>query len=102
MRNHLERIELVEPVQAGQVDGGKLQAQEAPAYSQDTIGLLQRALDARNVADAERDRDAIETAVGIGKLFGIALFEDYGALKSARDGPRATHVQHVGVDIAHG
>ena len=52
-----ERVELIEPVQAGEVDEGKLQAQEAAAYPQHARAFLQRTLHARHVADAESDRD---------------------------------------------
>ena len=89
-RDHVERIELVERVQPRHVDRGEFQAQEAPAQLEHAIGFAERALDARHVADAEGDGDAIEAAVGIGEFLGIALLEGDAVVEprsSARSAP---------------
>src|SRR5690242_17502243 len=65
-RDSLEGIELVQPVEPGHVDSRKFKAQETAADLEHPIGLRQRALDARHVADAEGDGDAVEALVGIG------------------------------------
>ena len=62
----------------------------------------QRALDARHVADAEGDGDAIEAAVRVGQLLGIALLEGNRLVVAAFARALAADGEHVGIDVADG
>src|ERR1700688_3053556 len=64
--------------------------------------LIQRALDARNIADTEGDGDAIEAAVGIGEMLGIALLEGNDAIMPTFGGELGAYRQHLGIDVADG
>jgi len=66
-RHEVERIKLIQRIEPRHVDIGEFQAQEAPADLQRPVHFAQRHLDARHVADAERDRHRIETLVELGK-----------------------------------
>jgi hypothetical protein len=66
------------------------------------MGLVKRPFNAGNIADAESDCDAIESAIGIGQLFGIALLKRDDAVESTRCGAFAPHLEHIGVDVANG
>ena len=101
-RDDLERIELVERVEPRHVDRGELQAQEAAADLEHAVGLGERAVDARHVADAEGDGDAVEALVGVGQFLGIALLEGDGVVEAALDGALGADRQHLGIDVADG
>ena len=93
-RDHVERIEIVERVEPGHIDGGEFEAEEAPADPQHAMGFRERRLDARHVADAERDGDGIEAAVGKRQRLGVAFDERDGVVEPAlalpaRGRPRA-------------
>ena len=101
-RNHLEGIEFVQRIEARHGHCGKFQAEEASADLEHAVGLLKRAFDARHVADAEGDGDAIEAAVGIGQFFGVALLEGDREIVAALVSPLAADAKHVGIDVADG
>ena len=102
LRDHPEREQVIEPIEPGHVDGGKFQAQEAPAGPQHAIGFLERAIDPRHVADAEGDRVAVEAAVGEGQLLGVALDKRHAVVEMAFGGAVAADREHVGIDVADG
>ena len=64
------------------------------------IGLGQRRLDARHVADAERDGGGIETAIPERQRLGIGFGERDGVAESACRGALAADREHIGVDVA--
>src|SRR5262245_20011897 len=64
--------------------------------------LIKRLFDARDVADAEGDGDAIEAAVGIHELLGVALLEHDNAVEPTRRGTFTAYLEHVCVDVADG
>src|SRR5436305_1005852 len=72
-RDDSNREQLVKPVEPGHVDGGECQAQNTAAGPQHAIGLLQRKIDLRHVADAKGDGVGVETAVGKRERLRIAL-----------------------------
>src|SRR4029079_17708867 len=89
------------PNEAGHGHRGKVQAEKAAADSENTVGFFECALDARHVADAERDGYAIETAVGIGEFLGVALFEGNHTVEPALPSALAPDLEHVSVDVAN-
>src|ERR1044072_8184747 len=99
LRNHVERIEIVEPVEARHVDRRKLQAEEMPAELQHAMDLTKRRFDPRHVADAERDGDGVEALVQKRQRLGIGFDElDIAmGLFSALAADR----KHLGVDVAY-
>ena len=99
--NDVERIEVVEPVEARHVDGRKFKADEAAADFQHAIRLRKRALDARHVADAECDGHGIEASIGERQRLRIALRESNDIVESALDGALAPDGEHLRIDIAH-
>jgi hypothetical protein len=101
-RDHLEREQVVDPVQPGHVDGGKFQAQEPAAGFQHAIGFAQGKIDPRHVADAECDGVGVEAAIGKCQRLGIALDERDLLVEMARGGTGAADLEHVGVDVADG
>src|SRR5690348_8580353 len=101
-RDHLKRIKLVERVEAGHVDRGKFQAKETSADLEHAESLAQRGIDAWHVADTEGDGHAIEAAVGIGKLFGIAPLEGDAIVEPALERAFGADAQHLGIDVADG
>src|SRR5262249_45572729 len=100
--DHPEREQVIEPVEAGYIDAGKFQAEEAAARLQHAIGFLQRAVDPRYVADAEGDGVAVEGAVGKGELLRIALDEGDAVVEMALLSTVAADREHVGIDVADG
>ncbi len=94
-RNHLEREQIVEPVEPGHVDGGKFQAQKPAAGPQHPKGFAQGKIDPRHVADAERDGVGIEGAVGKGELLGVALDERDAIVEMPRRCALAADREHV-------
>ncbi len=101
-RNHLERIEFVKFVDARHIDRRKFQTQEPSADPENAMGLAQRAFNARHVADAEGDGDAIEAAIRVRQLLGIALLEGHSIVVPAPGGAFAADREHLGVDVADG
>ena len=61
----------------------------------------ERHVDARHVADAERDGHRIETAVGERQRFGIAFGKGDRLAEVTRFGALAADREHVGIDVAH-
>jgi hypothetical protein len=55
----------------------------------------------RHVADSEGYGHAIEAAIRISELFGVALLEGDNAIKAALGRAFLTHGKHIGIDIAH-
>ena len=98
-RDHVERVEIVERVETGHIDGGEFEAQKAPADPQHAMGLLQRRLDARHVADAEGDGDGIEAAVRKRQRLGIAFDKRDGVVEPALACALAADLEHVGIDV---
>ena len=74
-RDDVERIEVVEPVKARHVDRGELQADEMSAELQHAMDLAERHVDARHVADAERDGDGVEALVRERQRLGVRVDE---------------------------
>ncbi len=99
-RNDVERIKLVGPVEPRHVDVGKFETQEAPADPQHAVRFGQRGVDARHVADAERDGDGVERAVGQRQLFRVAF--DEGHVEPLLIGARPADRKHLGVDVGDG
>ena len=101
-RDDVERIQFVERVEARHVDRGKFQAKEPPAGPQHAEAFRQRRVDARHVADAERDRHGIEALVGKRQRLGIALLELDRVVAAALGDALAADRQHLVVDVADG
>src|SRR3954468_17101386 len=60
LRDHIERVKLVELLKARYIDRGKFQTQKMPARLEHAVGFLQRCIDAGDIANAERDRIGVE------------------------------------------
>ena len=85
----VERVEVIEPVETGNIDGGELEAEEFSADLEHAKRLGERRIDARHVADAERDGRGIEGAVGERQRLGIGFDEaDPPAYPSPASGGR--------------
>ena len=82
-RDDVERIKLVERVEAGHIDRGEFQAEEAPADLQHAMRFGERALDARHVADAEGDGDASKLLSGKGSSSALPSLEGDGVVEPA-------------------
>src|SRR5665213_2403119 len=100
--NHLKRIKFIEFVEPGYVNAGKFKAQKAAAIFKHAKRLRERQRDARHVANAEGDGDAVEALVRIRQLFGIALLESDGMVEPARLRALAADCQHLRIDVADG
>ena len=70
--NDGEGLGVVEPVEPRQVDPGEFEAEESAAALEHPIGLGQRLLDARHVADAEGDRIGVEARSANGSSSALA------------------------------
>ena len=90
------------PVEPGHVDGGEFQAQKTAAGPQHAIGFLQRGIDPRHVADAERDGVGVERAIRKCQRLGIALDERNLLVEMLRARAVAADLEHVGIDVADG
>src|SRR6266436_5699094 len=99
-RDHLERKQIVNPVQSGHIDRGEFQAQQSTAVLEHAKRFVEREIDPRHVADAERDGVAVEMAIRKSQRFRIALNERYAVVEMPRRGPRVTDSEHVGIDVA--
>ncbi len=97
----VEGVEIVERVEARHVDGGKFQAEKAPARAQHAMGLGQRRLDARHVADAEGDGDGVVTGIGKRQHLGIAVDERDCRIEPALGRARPPDLEHGGIDVDH-
>ena len=71
--NDLEGMKIIEPVEAGDFNLRKLEAEEPPARPQDSEGLAKCPVDVRDVADAKRNRIGVETAGLERQLLGVAF-----------------------------
>ena len=101
-RDDAEREQLIDPVEPGHVDGGEFQAQEAAAGPQHAKGFLQREIDLRHVADAERDGVGVEAAIRKGQRLGIALDETNAVVEMLRGRAVAADLEHIDIDVADG
>src|ERR1700688_4132053 len=98
--NQLERKQLVNPIEAGHIDGGKFQAQKFAARLEHAKRFAQRQIDPWHVADAECDGVGVEAAIGECQRLGIALDERYPVVEMPRCRALAADTQHIGVDVA--
>ena len=73
-----------------------------PAELQHAMRFRKRALDARHVADAERDGHGVEGAVGERQRLGVALDERHDIVEPALGGARAADLEHGVVDVGDG
>src|SRR5262245_43331400 len=71
----IEGIGIIEPVEQGHLDGGKLKAEEATAGLQHAEGFGKRSLKMGEVPHAEGDGVGIEARLGEGQGLGIAAHE---------------------------
>ena len=101
-RHDVERIELVQRIEPRHVDVGEFEAQEAPAEPQHAVHLLQRHVDARHVADAERDRHRVEAPVRKRQRLGIGVDERHDIVERLRERALAPDAEHVGIDVRDG
>ena len=101
-RDHLEREHVIKAIEPGHLDGGEFQTEEAAAWLEHAIGLGQREIDPRYVANAESDRICVEAAVGEGERFRIAFDEIDLGLEMVLRGALAAYLQHPGIDVADG
>jgi hypothetical protein len=85
--NDIERIEVVEPVEAWNIDGGEFEAKEFAADLEHAKSLGQRHFDPRHVADAEGDGHGVEAAIRKRQRLGIG-FGERDKSRPAR-GPRS-------------
>ena len=101
-RDHLEREQVIEPIEPGHIDGREFQAEEAAAGPQHAIRFRKRMVDPRHVADAEGDGVAVEGAIGKRQRFRIAFDKGDAIVEMARDGALLSDAQHVRIDVADG
>ena len=73
-----------------------------PAELQHAMGFLERQLDARHVADAERDGHRVERAVGERQRLGVAFDEGHELVEPALRRARAADLEHGVVDVGDG
>src|SRR5262245_29364845 len=92
----IEGIGVIEPVEQGQLDGGKLKTEEAPAGLQHAKGFLERSLKMGEVPHAEGDGVGIEARSGEGQGFGIAAHEAEPCIAC----PPPSGLDHLGADVA--
>ena len=100
-RDHVERVGIVDRIEARHVDLGEFETQEVAARLEHAARFRERPLDARHVANAEGDAVGVEGLVREGQFLGVGLDEVDAA---GIGGPRslATDPQHVAVDVEHG
>ena len=102
-RDDLEGVEVVEAVEQRHLAGRELQAQEAPTGPRDAIGLGQRPVDVRDVADAEGDGIGVERLVGERQGLGVADGEGDAPAQPRVGQALAAHLHHRRIDVAqHG
>jgi hypothetical protein len=100
-RNDIERIEVIERIERGNVDGGEFETEKSAADLEHAVRFRERMLDARHIADAEGDGHGVEAAVGKRQRFGIGPGEIEGRLIAAKlRRACAADLEHVRVDIA--
>src|SRR6266566_3410828 len=100
-RNHLERKQIINPIQPGNVDGREFQAQQSATVLEHAKRFVECEIDPGHVADAERDGVAVEMAVRESQRFRIALDERHALVEMSRRGARAADSEHVGIDVAY-
>src|SRR6266516_1891168 len=100
-RNHLERKQIINPIQPGHVDGGEFQAQQSATVLEHAKRFVEREIDPRHVADAERNGVAVEMAVRESQRFRITLDERHALVEMPRRGARAADSEHIGIDVAY-
>src|SRR4029450_6059421 len=93
-RDHIERIEVVEPVQPRDVDMRELEAEKVPARTKDAKGLSKRRLDSRHITNAERDRARIKAFVREGQRLGVAFHKAHDLTKPALIGAPPPDLEH--------
>ncbi len=92
-RHDIERIELVQRIEPGHIDIGEFKTQEPPSDAQHAMHFGERHVDARHVADAERDRHRIEALFGNGSASALAstnVTASSSPRSSARSRPTAS------------
>ena len=82
-RHDVEGIKLVQRIEPRHVHIGEFEAEEPPAELQHAVHLGQRHIDARHVADAERDRDRIEALVREWQRLGVGIDEGHHVVEPA-------------------
>ena len=93
-------MEVVDTVEDRHVDLRELEAQEPPAGLQNAVGLAERLVDVRDVADAERDRIGVERAILEGQRLGVPL-DEFDALRQALVVDAALpDLEHLRADVA--
>src|SRR5262249_20986991 len=99
-RDDVERIEIVDRIESGHIDAGKLEAEEAAGRPQHPKELRERDIDPRHIAHAECNGAGIEVAARERQAFGIARHEAHAAVEPALRGALASNGEHFLVDIA--
>jgi hypothetical protein len=61
-----------------------------------------RHLDARHVADAERDRDRVEAFVRERQRLGVGVDEGHGVIEPTLAARLASDGEHIGIDVGDG
>src|SRR5436190_22153368 len=94
--DQVERIKIIEAIEARNIHRGEFQAEKVPAGAQHTIGFPQRAFDATDVANAERDRYGVEAASRKRQSFGVA--GDESNVSAALWRARLSKLNHFRID----
>ena len=102
LRNDIERIGVVERIEAGNIHGGEFKAEKPSADLEHAERFGQRPIDARHVADAEGDGRGVEAAVLERQRLGIGFGERHGVGVGTRGGALAPDGEHVRIDVADG
>ncbi len=100
LRDHIERVEVVDGIQDRYVNVAELKAQKPATGFQDTPGFSQCAINVRYVADTKRDCVGIERAVSERKLLGVTLHNVDAITEVCGADFTAANFEHLGTDIA--
>src|SRR5690349_5735240 len=101
LRQHLERVEIVELAEQLALHARELQYQRATAGLEHATDVGQRLVLVGDVAQAEGHGHGIEGVVREGQALGVELGPAQAADQAAVGQPVAPDAEHGGVDVAH-
>ena len=100
LRQHLERMEIVDRLEPGHLHLGKLQHPRLPAHPQHPRDLAQGRVLVGDVAQAEGHGHQVEAGIRERQLLGVALHVFQAGHQAAVGHPVAADREHAGVDVA--
>src|SRR5580692_12732920 len=92
-RNDLERVGVVQPIKARNIDGGEFKAEKSAADAQHAIDLGERQLNPRDIANTECDGDGIIASVTKRQHLAATLNESYTVTALGR--PCPSDLEHL-------